>query len=443
MPHDRRTRRTSLIMIGVVCSAVPIGCLRSSNLRPDSGPLPELSPAGEPQAGARTVTAPTPAPAQEPVPPLPELPPLVQPPRPAQPGAPSLNTTDPTAIQTVAPQGVAPPVVVTPAPANTEAAIEPQPATVPAQSGDAPKPEAPPASTPLLDAEIRRVEDVTRQHSESLHASDPSELPAPPSIAAPARPILDLEAAKAPEPASTVGVTPTPKPARVDEVESPGEPAPLPILFAPAPAERSPSGPSMPAPVAGDAKSAPPAEMTGPETADDPRPDPSKDEEREAKEDNSIGRIGDPARADEGVPASAPATQERPPLEIAELRLCGKVFGFGSFEPLDPTALKPGQILLVYWEMTGLEYEARGDAFVTRLSSHVELRPDRGGPIAWEQALPNAVDVCHRRRRDNYVNSRIKLPRSLEPGSYRLRLIQTDLVAGRTASAEIPLTIAP
>ena len=63
--------------------------------------------------------------------------------------------------------------------------------------------------------------------------------------------------------------------------------------------------------------------------------------------------------------------------------------------------------------------------------------------MLWEKALGDAEDVCRRRRRDYYVNYRFELPRSLGPGSYRLRLLQTDLVAGSATSTEIPLEIKP
>ena len=51
-------------------------------------------------------------------------------------------------------------------------------------------------------------------------------------------------------------------------------------------------------------------------------------------------------------------------------------------------------------------------------------------------ALPRMM--CGSRRHDFYVNYRVDLPGYLAPGSYRLRLTQTDLVAesndiGRTA----------
>jgi hypothetical protein len=433
MPHDRRTWRISLIMIGVVCSTVPIGCMKPSILRPGSGPSPELSPAAEPQPGPRTVAAPAPAnPANGPQAGAPAAPASIgQVPRAILPAEPSPVASDPTVLQTGAP---------TSPPPGTGPAIEPQPATTPAQSGDDLKLETPPSTTPLLDAEIRRVEDLTQQHFES---TSQAESPAQPSMDPPVRPLLDLESTKPAGPAPEAGPTTASKPVPVDPIGALAEPARLPILFAPTPEVQSRSGSSMPVPVVADGKGVKPAEPTGPETVDNSRPDPTNADRREARQDESVERVGDPPRTDEASRASSPPTSDRPQPGIAELRLCGKVSGFGSFEPLDPTALKPGQLLLVYWEMNGLEYEARGDAFVTRLSTHLELRPESGGPPMWEPSLPTVVKVCPRRRLDNYANACIRLPGSLEPGSYRLRLIQTDLVAERTSSAEIPLTIAP
>jgi len=40
------------------------------------------------------------------------------------------------------------------------------------------------------------------------------------------------------------------------------------------------------------------------------------------------------------------------------------------------------------------------------------------------------------------VNYRVDLPESLAPGTYDLRLTQTDLVANSSTSAGIPLAIA-
>ena len=133
----------------------------------------------------------------------------------------------------------------------------------------------------------------------------------------------------------------------------------------------------------------------------------------------------------------------RGPLGIGELRFCRSITGFGSFEPLADERVKAGQSLLVYCELTGLQYEKRDAGFASRISSRVELKRASGGPVVWEQELGNAEDTCRRRRRDYYVNCFVDLPKTLPPGSYRLRLLQTDLVAGSSTSADIPLEITP
>ena len=131
------------------------------------------------------------------------------------------------------------------------------------------------------------------------------------------------------------------------------------------------------------------------------------------------------------------------PLGISDLRLCRQVFGFGSFEPMASERIKVGQHLLVYCELTGVQYDVREADFVSRISSRVEIKAAHGGAVLWKRELGDAEDVCRRRRRDYYVNYRVELPKTLGPGSYRLRLLQTDLVAGYSTSGEIPLEIMP
>jgi hypothetical protein len=158
--------------------------------------------------------------------------------------------------------------------------------------------------------------------------------------------------------------------------------------------------------------------------------------------------------ATEEIPETPPNTGPAPTevradkvsdlLGIGKLQLCRKVSGFGSFEPLELTGLKAGQRLLVYCEMTGMQYEAKAQSsFVSRLSSVIEIRSVENSSVLWARALGPAEDECGSRRRDFYVNYRVDLPGSLTPGSYRLRLTQTDLIAGRSTSAEIPLVITP
>jgi hypothetical protein len=133
--------------------------------------------------------------------------------------------------------------------------------------------------------------------------------------------------------------------------------------------------------------------------------------------------------------------EDRVPLAVAHLRLCRKVLGFGAFEPLEPSELKPGKPAILYCEMTGVRYETKDAKFASHLYSRVELLSATDNSRVWEQALGEAEDQCRSRRRDYYVSYRICLPASVAPGEYRLRLNQTDLVARQTASAELKLTV--
>ena len=146
---------------------------------------------------------------------------------------------------------------------------------------------------------------------------------------------------------------------------------------------------------------------------------------------------------DEEIRRAVRVLEDQSPLEIADLRLCRKVNGFGSFETIDPTACKAGQAVIVYCEMSGLHDEPAGESFRSRLSSQVELRAGGEREPVWKQSLGTADDLCRRRRRDYYVCYRFNLPENLAPGSYSLHLKQEDLVAGRSVSLALSLTIQP
>jgi hypothetical protein len=467
MPHDRRSRQVLLAMLGMVGVAMSVGCARSSNLRSSAGPLPELAPAGElhPDAGpaAPAGKAPTPAPATGS--PGPDA--IASPPCPASddgtnPRGSAASPSRAAPFNNLEPIPTSPSNPVNPAgasrdPDGTEAANEAAPgagpSTSPAPSGEAP---APPASpTPLLDAEIRRAQSVTRQHFESLIApetpppappGDPAEPPAArPATAAvlepkPADPEPDLEAPLPPLAAAAgIGI-------------EPGAASPAPRLALPTlmPVDPAASGAATTAPMP------PPKSVTTDGQGSSPAPAAANRGVPEGRRptlttgeegpDGTDGPAAGPPPADEDSPSSGkPATEadraERPTLEIAALRLCSKVGGFGAVEPVNPDALKPGQLVGVYWEMSGVEYRAQGDVFVSRLAAHLELRSGPDGPVVWEQALGTAQDVCPRRRRDYYASYPIDLPRTLEPGPYRLRLTQTDLIGNRVASREVSVTI--
>jgi hypothetical protein len=294
-------------------------------------------------------------------------------------------------------------------PRSTATAVKP-----PAETSTAPLDHSPAGSpTPLLDAANQRVAAVMRQQSERRDASAVSARP----DAVSARPDDEIPTPVTRRPAGVdaAGSKPT---THAQLVVSPG------IAKNPGSSPRQPSK--------DDATPAqPPAPAAQQAKATEKRP------EQPAPVQSPAASLA------AAVPVNRAVPEDDPPPGINELRLCRTVSGFGSFEPLNETSVKAGQSLLIYCELTGLRYHAKDAGFVSRISSRIEIKPAGGGPNQWEHELGAAEDVCRRRRHDYYVNYRVDLPRSLPPGSYSLRLTQTDLVANRSTTAEIPLIITP
>jgi hypothetical protein len=163
---------------------------------------------------------------------------------------------------------------------------------------------------------------------------------------------------------------------------------------------------------------------------------------RALSEANAPGPSDDHARATT-IRAAVQTLEEHLPLEITDLRLCRKVTGFASFEPLENAECKAGRDVIVYCEMAGMHYEASADEFHSRIAGQVEIRTAKGDKTLWSRPLGTAEDFCSRKRRDYYVNYRVTVPKTLAPGAYQLRLTEKDLNSDQTTSLAIPLILVP
>jgi hypothetical protein len=277
-------------------------------------------------------------------------------------------------------------------------------------------------ATPMLDAAIERVTAVRREQRDLIEHDVTTAMP---DVKARARVAPDAPAAvpasparKAPEavvPASPVVSSPVPGSAAATQAELPVQPAPTVVPRVEMPRMHI-EPKSKPDPVPGAIPAVPPEKP----------------------------EVSPPAPSAKPEPLAPLASCDQPAsLGIGKLRLCRKVHGFGSFEALGESEIKAGQRFLVYCEMTGMRCEARNDSYVSRLSSKIEVTSARDGTIQWARELGPAEDVCGSRRHDFYVNYRVDLPKNLAPGAYRLRLTQTDLIAKKSTSAELPFEINP
>jgi hypothetical protein len=311
------------------------------------------------------------------------------------------NSNEPTVVLPIEPKAAS--IERRPTPAGESRAL-----ATPAPVDGAPAASA----TPMLDAAQRRLGAIQQQQREARETGPAS--------------------------AAADGGVPAVVPRRSPPIRSASSSLATPASPAvPSGADKPPSS-RVPASTKNDVARAQPRVAAPPKLERPPAAVPKQDERKTDKTPPGPRPAADPPAA---LSPAAVGREDSSPLAISDLRLCRKVSGFGSFDPLDSSSLKAGQHLLVYCELTGLRYEAVNEGFLSRVSSRIEIRPIAGGPVRWDQDLGAAEDLCRRRRRDCYVNYRVELPQSLSPGAYNLRLIQHDLVAHRLATAEIPLCI--
>ena len=412
MPRDRQSIRAYLMLVGILCWSLSTGCLRPSILRPDAGPATKSAAPSEsttntrssssepamPLAAATNATsAPAPSPAAASPPPAP------------------LAMSPPTDVQsaTIPAQNQTPLAPISPEPGSNN-----PPAALPANETPADNDR----STPLLDAALERVASYRREQRESLDSSAPQSEPeaaakqqvaTAPSRTAPAgpeHPTLILS----PAPASVADITET-LPARAPAIINVSDP----------PAQ--PNSPTL-------------SKVATPQAAADTKP---KERPGAGALADSPGREATKTLLDNKPAAStAPATADSDdPLGIGKICLCRNILGFGTFEPVHESQVKVGKRILLYCEMNGMQYEAKDASFVSRLLSKIEISAVRDGSLQWAHVFGPKEDVCSSHRHDYFVCYGFYLPQTLAAGSYRLRLTQTDLVANRSISAEIPLEI--
>lgn len=352
------------------------------------------------------------------------------------------------ALEAPAEMGSMEPVRPTAATTEPSARLAPDPRPIVAATATPPaSAPQPPAETPLLDAALQRANGIESAIAEAM--SRPAAEPATPPAAGPeAAERLDPKPAT-PSPAPM----PTPNPA-------PAEPAPTTAATAPAPAAPVEPPPASPEDqwrdgvrrLAGLARSrtaeqGPPgsswdlrarvlAWLAEPDI--DPEADPAGSRDLRAV----LRAMGEPRPAQPAaIEQAIHVLEDRTPFSIADLQVCTKVSGFGDYEPIEPPARRAGQQVVLYAEIDGFRREPAGDRFRTRISGQVEFIPDGATAPAWSESLGTGAEVCRRRRSDLFFSYLFRIPKTLPPGRYNVRLTEHDLVADRTASRDVPLVV--
>lgn len=151
---------------------------------------------------------------------------------------------------------------------------------------------------------------------------------------------------------------------------------------------------------------------------------------------------GKPADALAAFDKAAAAFWIASPLQLRVVAFADAVKGFADYQPRKEATFKKGETMLLYLEPFGFGFAPGGDGFRSAIAADVELRTP-GGLI-----LGKAEDFARLewtgRSKMHEVHATIAMPvPDIKPGDYRLLIKLKDQVAPKSATLELPFTIAP
>lgn len=130
-------------------------------------------------------------------------------------------------------------------------------------------------------------------------------------------------------------------------------------------------------------------------------------------------------------------------LSIPKLELCRSVRGFGQYSPADTSAFRSGAPIefVVYIEVRDFATSLRSDGeFEAQFSLKTTVHAASGG-IVLEIDDPDIRDHCRTRRRDCFIPRLVRLPATLAPGEYVVKVSLADKIGKKVAEARTTIQL--
>jgi hypothetical protein len=157
------------------------------------------------------------------------------------------------------------------------------------------------------------------------------------------------------------------------------------------------------------------------------------------------------------VPASPESNPDTPPeptappiapapidavLTVENACFATKVQAWGVVERFATDRFRPGQEVIVYFELAGLSASESSAGHTTCIDSTLRLVAADGTVIhAW--SFEPIAETCRARRHDYFARYVVRLPETAAAGACRIELGVTDTLSGKAASATLPLELLP
>ncbi len=130
-------------------------------------------------------------------------------------------------------------------------------------------------------------------------------------------------------------------------------------------------------------------------------------------------------------------------VRIPKFVLCNRVNSFGQYQPIDPPDFPAGRPVefVAYTEVADwASQRTTGGGYRSVFGLKIEVFDAGGTPVHVENA--EAIeDVCQTRRRDCFIAPLVRLPGSLSPGDYVVKVTLTDTIGKQFAQSRARIRV--
>lgn len=140
--------------------------------------------------------------------------------------------------------------------------------------------------------------------------------------------------------------------------------------------------------------------------------------------------------------APAAVAPQAPVFAVQNACFASRVRAWGVVDRFETSQFDAGQELIVYFELDQLSSRESPDGHTTRVDAVLRLVGEDGRRIH-EWTFEPLEETCRGHRRDYFARYLVELPATIDPGHCRLEVIASDMIAGRTAQASLPMEIGP
>lgn len=141
-------------------------------------------------------------------------------------------------------------------------------------------------------------------------------------------------------------------------------------------------------------------------------------------------------------PPAVPAPEPPPaPLSIRNACFATRVQAWGVVDRFPSDEFRPGQDVIVYFELDGLSAGESPAGHTTCIDTMLRLTAADGTSLH-DWSFEPIAETCRSRRHDYFARYVVRIPEAVAAADCRLAIAVTDTLSGEVAEAVLPLAIA-